>query len=93
MSDEFVGLGPRRARTGTLATMCELVIDCPTLESVYRQTFQFSRLEGVYALNKISIFSRAKQGERTIKRPAPLFSPAFLSKAEVRVASPPFKTY
>ena len=44
MGDEFMGLGPRRARTGTFATMCALVIDCPNLESVYRQAFQFSRL-------------------------------------------------
>lgn len=42
--DEFMGLGPRRARTGTFATMCALVMGCPTLEAVYRQAFQFSRL-------------------------------------------------
>ncbi len=44
LGDEFMGLGPRRARTGTFATMCALVIDCPDLESVYRRAFQFSRL-------------------------------------------------
>ena len=44
MDDEFMGLGPRKCRAGTFATMCALVIDCPTLESVYRQAFQFSRL-------------------------------------------------
>ncbi|MBW4936071.1 AraC family transcriptional regulator [Marinobacter sp. F4206] len=44
LDDEFMGLGPRRARSGTFATMCALVIDCPTLEAVYRQAFQFSRL-------------------------------------------------
>ena len=26
MNDEFMGLGPRRCRTGTFATMCALVI-------------------------------------------------------------------
>ena len=40
----LMGLGPRRARAGTFATMCALVMDCPTLEAVYRQAFQFSRL-------------------------------------------------
>lgn len=44
MDDEFMGLGPRRARTGTFATMCELVIGCTTLESVFRKAFRFSRL-------------------------------------------------
>src|SRR5690606_2887303 len=44
MADEFMGLGPRRCRTGTFATMCALVIDCPTLEAVYQQAWQFSRL-------------------------------------------------
>lgn len=44
LDDELMGLGPRRARTGTFATMCALVVDCPTLEAVYRQAFQFSRL-------------------------------------------------
>lgn len=44
MDDEFMGLGPRRARAGTFATMCALVIDCPTLEAVYRRAYQFSRL-------------------------------------------------
>ncbi|MGM0768955.1 MAG: AraC family transcriptional regulator [Pseudomonadota bacterium] len=44
MDDEFMGLGPRQCRAGTFATMCALVIDCPNLEAVYRQAFQFSRL-------------------------------------------------
>ena len=44
LDDEFMGLGPRRARSGTFATMCALVIDCPTLDAVYRQAYQFSRL-------------------------------------------------
>lgn len=44
MDDECMGLGPRRCRTGTFATMCALVIDCPTLEAVYQQAYQFSRL-------------------------------------------------
>ncbi|AOY90217.1 AraC family transcriptional regulator [Marinobacter salinus] len=44
LGDEFMGFGPRRARSGTFATMCALVIDCPNLEAVYRQAFQFSRL-------------------------------------------------
>ncbi|MEH6562970.1 MAG: AraC family transcriptional regulator ligand-binding domain-containing protein, partial [Marinobacter sp.] len=44
MDDEFLGMGPRRARAGTFATMCALVIDCPTLEAVYRRAYQFSRL-------------------------------------------------
>jgi AraC-like DNA-binding protein len=44
MDDEFMGMGPRRARAGTFATMCALVIECPTLEAVYRRAYQFSRL-------------------------------------------------
>lgn len=44
MEDEFMGLGPRRCRTGTFATMCALIIDCPNLEAVYRQAFEFCRL-------------------------------------------------
>ncbi|SDX71841.1 AraC family transcriptional regulator [Marinobacter mobilis] len=44
MGDEFGGMGPRRCRTGTFATMCDLVIDCATLEAVYERAFQFSRL-------------------------------------------------
>ncbi len=44
MDDECMGMGPRRVRTGTFATMCALVIDCPTLEAVYRRAYQFSRL-------------------------------------------------
>ena len=44
MEDEFMGLGPRRCRTGTFATMCALMIDCPNLEAVYRQAFDFCRL-------------------------------------------------
>jgi AraC-like DNA-binding protein len=44
MEDEFMGLGPRRCRTGTFATMCALIIDCPNLEAVYRQAFDFCRL-------------------------------------------------
>jgi len=44
MDDEFLGMGPRRARAGTFATMCALVIDCPTLEAVYRRAYRFSRL-------------------------------------------------
>jgi len=42
--DEFMGMGPRRARTGTFATMCALVINCETLKEVYQQAFRFSRL-------------------------------------------------
>src|SRR5680860_1759933 len=30
MDDELMGMGPRRARSGTFATMCALVIDCST---------------------------------------------------------------
>ena len=44
MEDEFMGMGPRRCRPGTFATMCALAIDCPTLEAVYERAFQFSRL-------------------------------------------------
>jgi AraC-like DNA-binding protein len=44
MEDEFMGLGPRRCRTGTFATMCALVMDSPNLEAVYRQAFDFCRL-------------------------------------------------
>ncbi|QSP93416.1 AraC family transcriptional regulator [Marinobacter salinisoli] len=44
LDDECMGMGPRRARVGTFATMCALVIDCPTLEAVYRRAYQFSRL-------------------------------------------------
>lgn len=42
--DEFMGMGPRRARYGTFATMCALVINCQTLEEVFQQAFRFSRL-------------------------------------------------
>src|SRR5690554_7862494 len=38
--DEFMGLGSRRARTGTFATMCALVMDCQTLEEVYQRAFR-----------------------------------------------------
>lgn len=44
MGDEFGGMGPRRCRPGTFATMCDLVIECPTLEAVYERAYQFSRL-------------------------------------------------
>lgn len=44
MEDEFMGLGPRRCRTGTFATMCALIIDSPNLASVYRRAFDFCRL-------------------------------------------------
>jgi AraC-like DNA-binding protein len=44
MADEFMGLGPRRCRTGTFATMCALISDCPNLEAVYRRAFDFCRL-------------------------------------------------
>lgn len=44
MEDEFMGLGPRRGRPGTFATMCALVIGCPNLEAVYERAYQFSRL-------------------------------------------------
>lgn len=44
LDDELMGMGPRRARAGTFATMCALVIDCPTLEAVYRRAYQYSRL-------------------------------------------------
>ena len=44
MADEFMGLGPRRCRPGTFATMCALLIDCPNLEAVYRQAYDFCRL-------------------------------------------------
>ncbi|MCK0106855.1 AraC family transcriptional regulator [Marinobacter sp. S0848L] len=53
--DEFMGLGPRRARTGTFATMCELAINCQTLEEVLRQTYQFSRLFDPMAGMKLEI--------------------------------------
>lgn len=44
MEDEFMGMGPRRCRTGTFATMCTLVMDSPNLESVYHRAFEFCRL-------------------------------------------------
>jgi len=53
--DEFMGLGPRRARTGTFATMCELAINCQTLEEVLRQTYEFSRLFEPMAGMKLEI--------------------------------------
>jgi AraC-like DNA-binding protein len=42
--DEFMGMGPRRARTGTFATMCALVMGCQNLEEVFQQAYRFSRL-------------------------------------------------
>ncbi|RBW50110.1 AraC family transcriptional regulator [Marinobacter sp. F3R11] len=53
MDDEFLGMGPRRARAGTFATMCALVIDCPTLEAVYKQAYRFSRLFDPMAAMKL----------------------------------------
>lgn len=44
MEDEFMGLGPRRCRPGTFATMCALIIDSTTLKGVYQRAYQFSRL-------------------------------------------------
>ena len=44
MQDEFMGMGPRRCRPGTFATMCALAIDCPTLEAVLYRSQQFSEL-------------------------------------------------
>ena len=44
MEDEFMGMGPRRCRTGTFATMCTLVMDCPNLRSVFHHAFEFCRL-------------------------------------------------
>ncbi|MDV2077699.1 AraC family transcriptional regulator [Marinobacter xestospongiae] len=44
MADEFMGMGSRRCRPGTFATMCALVIDSPTLGEVFERAYQFSRL-------------------------------------------------
>lgn len=44
MEDEFMGMGPRRCRPGTFATMCALLIECSTLESVLLRAHQFSNL-------------------------------------------------
>lgn len=44
MQDEFMGLGPRRYRPGTFATMCALAIECPTLEAMLHRAHQFSHL-------------------------------------------------
>lgn len=44
MADEFMGMGPRRCRPGTFATMCALLIECTTLESVLIRAHQFSNL-------------------------------------------------
>ena len=41
MNDEFMGLGPRRCRTGTFATMSVLVSDCPNLEAGYSPSASF----------------------------------------------------
>lgn len=58
MADEFMGLGPRRCRPGTFATMCALVIDCPTLEAVYQQAYQFSTLFEPTACMRLETDSR-----------------------------------
>ena len=58
MNDEFMGLGPRRCRTGTFATMCALVIDCPNLEAVYRQAFEFCRLFEPMVTMKLEVDDR-----------------------------------
>ena len=55
MDDEFMGMGPRRARVGTFATMCALVIDCPTLKAVYHRAYQFSRLFDPMVAMKLEI--------------------------------------
>ncbi|WP_148862290.1 AraC family transcriptional regulator [Marinobacter fonticola] len=44
MQDEFMGMGPRRCKPGTFATMCSLLIGCSTLESVLLRAYQFSNL-------------------------------------------------
>ncbi|BES72027.1 AraC family transcriptional regulator [Marinobacter nanhaiticus D15-8W] len=44
MADEFMGMGPRRCRPGTFATMCALLNECSTLESVLIRAHQFSNL-------------------------------------------------
>ncbi|WP_348681013.1 AraC family transcriptional regulator ligand-binding domain-containing protein, partial [Marinobacter nauticus] len=54
--DEFMGMGPRRARSGTFATMCALVVGCQTLEEVYQQAFRFSRLFEPMVSMELEIF-------------------------------------
>lgn len=44
MQDEFGGLGPRRCRPGTFATMCTLALECTTLESTLARCHHFSNL-------------------------------------------------
>lgn len=44
MQDEFGGLGPRRCRPGTFATMCTLALECTTLESTLGRCHHFSTL-------------------------------------------------
>lgn len=54
--DEFMGLGPRRARSGTFGTMCALVVGCQTLEEVYQQAFRFSWLFEPMVSMELEIF-------------------------------------
>lgn len=44
MDDEFMGMGPRRCRTGTFATMCELIMECTTLADMLERAWRFSAL-------------------------------------------------
>src|SRR5690606_35645353 len=41
--DEFMGMGPRRARSGTFATMCALVVGCQELGDVEQRASRCSR--------------------------------------------------
>ncbi len=44
MQDEFMGMGPRRCRPGTFATMCTLILEHSTLESGLERAEHFSHL-------------------------------------------------
>ncbi len=44
MQDEFMGFAKVRSKPGTFATMCQILIHCSNLESVYRKSCQFYSL-------------------------------------------------
>lgn len=44
MQDEYMGFTRYRSKPGTFATMCQILIHCSNLESVYRKSCQFYSL-------------------------------------------------
>ncbi|MFO7529682.1 MAG: AraC family transcriptional regulator [Marinobacter sp.] len=81
--DEFMGMGPRRARTGTFATMCALVIDCPNLEAVYRQAFQFSRLFEPMVTMELNV--EEEQARLVLRIEGEIYDPCYFLRESILV--------